>query len=65
MAVINDDGQGLLDPIMRCGDLLYCQQSDGEYTICEKDVGIVQTLGYDEPSEEFKKGLEKLGFINV
>lgn len=65
MAVINDDGQGLLNPIMRCGDLLYCQQADGEYTICEKDFGVVETLGYDEPSAEFLEELKDMGFVNV
>lgn len=65
MATINDNGEGLMIPIMQCGDLLYCQQSDGEYQICERGIGVIQSLGYDEPSEEFEKELEKMGFINL
>lgn len=63
--MINDDGQGLLNPIMQCGDLLYCQQSDGEYTICERGFGVVESLGYDEPSEEMVQGLKDLGFEEI
>lgn len=65
MTTINDNGEGLMNPIMRCGDLLYCQQPDGEYQICEKGIGVVQSLGYDEPSKDFIKGLEEIGFINL
>ena len=65
MATINDNGEGLMIPIMQCGDLLCCQQSDGEHQICERGIGVVQSLGYDEPSEEFEKELEKRGFINL
>lgn len=65
MTTINDNGEGLMIPIMQCGDFLYCQQSDGEYQICERGVGVVQSLGYDEPSKEFEKELEEIGFINL
>lgn len=62
MATISDDGQGIMRPIMRNGDLLFCQQPDGEYTICEKGVGIIETLGYEDPSEEFYNQLSEQGF---
>lgn len=62
---ISDDGQGLLNPIMRCGDLLFCQQPDGEYTICEKDIGIIETMGYDDPTEEFYDQLSEMGFEKI
>ena len=65
MATINDNGEGLMIPIMQCGDFLYCQQSDGEYQICERGIGVVQSLGYDEPSEAFEKELEEMGFVNL
>ena len=65
MATINDNGEGLMIPIMQWGDLLYCQQSDGAYQICESGIGVVQSPGYDEPSEAFEKELEKMGFINL
>lgn len=65
MMTVNDNGEGLMIPFMRCGDFLYCQQPDGEYQICERGFGIVQSLGYDEPSEEFEKELENMGFINL
>ena len=65
MATINDDGEGLIIAIMQSCDLLACHQSDGEYQICERGIGVVQSLGYDEPSEEFEKELEKMGFINL
>lgn len=65
MAVISDDGQGLLNPILQCRDLLYCQQPDGEYTICEKGVGVVETFGYNEPSEEVIASLKEMGFREI
>lgn len=65
MTTINDNGEGLMNPIMQCGDLLYCQQSDGEYQICERGIGVVQSLGYDDPSDEFEAELKKMGFEEV
>lgn len=65
MTAISDNGQGLMVPIMQCRDLLYCQQSDGEYQICERGIGVVQSLGYDEPSEEFEQELTELGFVEL
>lgn len=33
--------------------------------VFKRGIGVVQSLGYDEPSEAFEKELEKMGFINL
>ncbi|MBD5584159.1 MAG: hypothetical protein HDQ88_03685 [Clostridia bacterium] len=60
---MNDLGEGLILPIMRKDDLLYCQLPSGKYAICQRFEGIKEQ--FDEPSEDFQAELAKMGFVNV
>lgn len=62
---ITELGDGLINPIMRRGDLLFMQDDNGEYMLCEQGVGELLTFGYDDPSEAFYKELADLGFMRV